>query len=258
MIHVQLQKFEGPLDLLLYLIRKEEMDIFDINIHEITKQYLNYVQMMKELDLEVAGNFIVMASTLIQIKAKMLLPQYNEQGEEVQEEDPRKELIQKLIEYQKYQEVAKALNDHSLLGRDVWRSQGCSEEIPQGEDAILIEEGGLFALMAHYRKIVRSIKKRVHEVSVKTQSVGSRILEIKDKLFVGRQVTMSSLITSSIETQMVRQRLITFLSLLELGRLQVVKLFQSGVYQEIYIEGQKTVESDIIHHVRDFENDSQN
>jgi segregation and condensation protein A len=106
-ISVQLPKFEGPLALLLYLIRKEEMDIMDIKIHEITGQYLEYIKLMKELDLEVAGEFVAMASTLIHIKSRMLLPQYDENGEIVANEDPRKELVQKLLEYQKYQEAAK-------------------------------------------------------------------------------------------------------------------------------------------------------
>ena len=101
-IRVQLQQFEGPLDLLLYLIRKEEMDIFNINIVEITKQYFEYIKLMKEFDLEIAGDFIAMASTLIHIKSKMLLPQYDENGEVVEQEDPRKELVQKLLEYEKF------------------------------------------------------------------------------------------------------------------------------------------------------------
>src|SRR5216110_3153130 len=99
-INIQLPKFEGPLGLLLYLIRKEEMDIFDIKINEITKQYLDYIKLMQELDLEVAGEFVAMASTLIHIKSRMLLPSYDENGEIIENEDPRKELVQRLLEYQ--------------------------------------------------------------------------------------------------------------------------------------------------------------
>ena len=107
-LRVHLQQFEGPLDLLLYLIRKEEMNILDINIVEITKTYLDYIKLMKEFDLEVAGEFVAMAATLIHIKSKMLLPQYNENGEVLEIEDPRKELVQKLLEYEKYKEAARA------------------------------------------------------------------------------------------------------------------------------------------------------
>ena len=101
---VQLDQFEGPLGLLLYLIRKEEMDIYDIEIHRITSQYLSYIKQLPSLDLEQAGEFCAMAASLIQIKSKMLLPNYDENGEEIEEEDPRKPLVQKLLEYQKYQE----------------------------------------------------------------------------------------------------------------------------------------------------------
>src|ERR1700742_1402212 len=118
-IHVHLEQFEGPLGLLLYLIRQEEMDIFDIDIHQITRQYLEYIKTMRHLDLEVAGEFVAMAATLLHIKSRMLLPQHDmEEGEEVQ--DPRKELVQKLVEYQKIQELSKQLYERPLLRRDVW------------------------------------------------------------------------------------------------------------------------------------------
>src|ERR1700722_13912199 len=107
-LQVQLGTFEGPLSLLLHLIRKDELDIYDIPINAITKQYLDYIQIMKELNLEVAGEFITMAATLIYIKSRMLVPQYDANGEIVAE-DPREELVQKLIEYQRYQEAGKQL-----------------------------------------------------------------------------------------------------------------------------------------------------
>jgi segregation and condensation protein A len=143
-INIQLPKFEGPLGLLLYLIRKEEMDIMDIKIHEITKQYFEYIKLMKELDLEVAGEFVAMASTLIHIKSRMLLPQYDENGEIVENEDPRKELVQKLLEYQKYQEAAKLLYDRPLLGRDLW-GRGVRETLAPKEDEIILEDNALFS-----------------------------------------------------------------------------------------------------------------
>ena len=118
---VHLQQFEGPLALLLYLIRKEEMDILDINVNDITRQYLDHIRMMKELDLEVAGEFVAMAATLIHIKSKMLLPNYDEKGEVVEtSEDPRKELVQKLLDYQRYQDGAKRLYERPLLNRDLF------------------------------------------------------------------------------------------------------------------------------------------
>lgn len=249
-IHVHLQQFEGPLDLLLYLIRKEEMDIFDININEITHQYLEYIKLMKELDLEVAGEFISMASTLIHIKSRMLLPQYDENGEVVENMDPRKELVQKLLEYQKFQEAARMLNERPLVGRDLWL-RGVRETLRPQEEEIILEENALFALISSYRRAVRSMKKKIHQVTAKTQSIAQRILAMKDKLIVGHRALMSELI-DVIENKR-QQVLITFLSLLELGKLGFVSLYQTDTYGEIYIETRKVIESDAISRVEEYD-----
>lgn len=249
-ITVQLPKFEGPLGLLLYLIRKEEMDIMDIKIHEITKQYLDYIKLMKELDLEVAGEFIAMASTLIQIKSRMLLPQYDENGEVVEAEDPRKELVQKLLEYQKYQEAAKLLYDRPLVGRDVWL-RGIRESLHEKEEEIVLEDNALFSLISSYRKALRSMKKKVHEVAAKAQSIASRILEFKDRLLVGQRVTMMELVTATEERA--RQALITFLSLLELGKMGFVSLYQTEVYADIWVETKKPIETDVLARVEEYD-----
>ncbi|MBK9322480.1 MAG: segregation/condensation protein A [Bdellovibrionaceae bacterium] len=248
-INIQLPKFEGPLALLLYLIRKEEMDIMDIKIHEITKQYFEYIKLMKELDLEVAGEFVAMASTLIHIKSRMLLPQYDENGEVVESEDPRKELVQKLLEYQKYQEAAKLLYERPLLGRDLWL-RGVRETLAAKEEEIVLEENALFSLIATYRKAIKTAKKKVHQIAAKTQSIAGRILEIKDRLILGKKVVMMDLITATEERS--RQVLITFLSLLELGKMGFVSLFQTEAYADIYIEAKKTVEGDVLSSVEEY------
>lgn len=250
-LNIQLQKFEGPLALLLYLIRKEEMDIMDINVHEITKQYLEYIRIMKELDLEMAGEFIAMASTLIHIKSRMLLPQYDANGEIIEQEDPRKELVQKLLEYQKYQEAARSLYERPLVGRDIWL-RGIREEIKTDEEEIVLEDNGLFSLISAYRKLLRSVKKRIHNVSAKTQSIASRILELRDRLVMGVRVTMNELIVST-ENQS-RQILITFLSLLELGKMGFVNLYQSDVHSDIWIDLKKPIETDVISRVEEYDN----
>lgn len=248
-INIQLPKFEGPLGLLLYLIRKEEMDIMDINIQEITKQYFEYIKLMKELDLEVAGEFVAMASTLIHIKSRMLLPQYDENGEIVESEDPRKELVQKLLEYQKYQEAAKMLYDRPLVGRDLWL-RGARETLAPKEDEIILEENALFSLIATYRKVVKTAKKKIHQVTAKAQSISSRILEIKDRLLIGQKVVMMDLVTATEDRA--RQALITFLSLLELGKMGFVSLFQTEAYADIYVEAKKTVEGDVLSSVEEY------
>jgi segregation and condensation protein A len=252
-ITIQLQKFEGPLALLLYLIRKEEMDIFDIKINEITQQYLEYIKLMKELDLEVAGEFVALAATLIHIKSRMLLPQYDENGEVIAAEDPRKELVQRLLEYQKYQEASKQLYERPLLGRDIW-SRGSREKLEAKEDEIVLEDNALFALISAYRQAARSIKKRVHQVKAKAQSIAQRILEIRDKLVVGTRTSLSELLTPLTERmERQRQTLITFISLLELGKLGFVNLYQSDVYQEIYTETKKPVETDAVSRVEEYD-----
>lgn len=249
-INVQLPKFEGPLGLLLYLIRKEEMDIMDIKVHEITKQYLEYIKLMKELDLEVAGEFVAMASTLIQIKSRMLLPQYDENGEVIEVEDPRKELVQKLLEYQKYQEAAKLLYDRPLVGRDVWL-RGTRESLTEQEEEIVLEENALFSLISSYRRALRSVKKKIHQVTAKAQSIASRVLEIKDRLIPGSRVTMMELVTATEERA--RQALITFLSLLELGKMGFVGLYQSETYGDIWVDTKKNIETDVLARVEEYD-----
>nr|BFD59599.1 hypothetical protein CKG001_17060 [Bdellovibrio sp. CKG001] len=249
-ITVQLPKFEGPLGLLLYLIRKEEMDIMDIKVHEITKQYLDYIKLMKELDLEVAGEFVAMAATLIQIKSRMLLPQYDENGEIVEAEDPRKELVQKLLEYQKYQEAAKLLYDRPLVGRDVWL-RGMRESLDEKEEEIVLEDNALFSLIASYRKMLRSVKKKVHQVAAKAQSISSRVLEIKDRLIVGQKTTLMELVTATEDRA--RQALITFLSLLELGKMGFVGLYQSEAYSDIWVDTKKPIETDVLSRVEEYD-----
>lgn len=247
---IQLPKFEGPLALLLYLIRKEEMDIFDIKINQITGQYLEYIKLMKELDIEMAGEFIAMAATLIHIKSRMLLPQYGENGEIIEQEDPRKELVQRLLEYQKYQEAGKSLYERPLLGRDVF-ARGIREKLNDKEDEIVLEDNALFALISAYRLAMRSVKKKVHQVAAKAQSIANRILEIKDRLIVGSQVAMSSLIDSVEDKR--RQVLITFLSILELGKVGLVTIYQPDTYQEIYIQAKSKIETNILDRVEEYD-----
>jgi segregation and condensation protein A len=249
---VHLQQFEGPLGLLLYLIRKEEMDVFDINVTEITRQYLDYIRMMKELDLEVAGEFVAMAATLLHIKSRMLLPQYNEEGEVVEQEDPRKELVQKLLEYQKYQEVAKKLYERPLLNRDVFK-RGLREDIKSDDPgAIIVEDEGLFSLIAAYRKAIRKAQKLVHKVRPKVQSIAARVLEIKHRLVVGTRVVLRELLaigSAPARTQL----LVTFLSMLELGRMGYVSIFQNENYGDIYIDPKKPIERNVLERVQEFD-----
>lgn len=279
-VTVHLHQFEGPLGLLLYLIRKEEMDIMNINIGQITDQYLTYIRNMGSLDLENAGEFVAMAATLIHIKSKMLLPNYSEDEEDVVE-DPRKELVQKLLDYQIYKGASQDLYDRPLLGRDVW-IKGAKEPLPEApDDLIEVEENPLFSLIISYRKVVKRVKKAVHTVAGRMQSVASRILEIKEYLNPGNWTSFFEIMDATkqeLKEQQERKAralaegaeveqeyeyiaegpektklLITFLSLLELGKIGFVRLFQSETYGDIHVETLQSVEKDVISQVEEYE-----
>lgn len=250
-VNVSIEKFEGPLALLLYLIRKEEMNIYDIPIHRITQEYLDHIKLMRELDLEVASEFITMAATLIHIKSKMLLPQHEgENGEEP--EDPRKELVLRLLEYQKYQDGAQKLNQRSVLGRDIF-ARGIREDLTFVEDGsdIELEEKGLYNMISMYRYLIRNLERRVHKVMVKAQSIASRILELRDYLVPGQCVTLKNLIQPF---DMARTKVVvTFLSLLELTKIGFTQLFQNEPYSDIYVETLKVVDRNVIERVDDYD-----
>lgn len=250
-IHVQLDRFEGPLGLLLHLIREQEMDIFNINIHHITRQYLEYIKTMRRLDLEVAGEFVAMAATLLHIKSRMLLPQYGEDGEEIKE-DPRKELVQKLLEYKMFRELSADLYKRPLLGRDVF-ARGEVEDVEAAEEGeLVLEENPLYSLIHAYRTALRNMKKTVHRVIGEMQSIATRILEMRTYLQVGRKVMFSELITASSEHKG-SQVLVTFLALLELGKMGFISVFQSEAFADIHIEAKQEIDRDAVLQVESYD-----
>ncbi len=253
-LHVEIDRFSGPMALLLHLIRQQEMDIFDINIHEITARYLESVKQMKKLNLEGAGEFISMAATLIQIKSKMLLPQYNEEGEVVETEDPRRDLVRRLIEYQMYQEAGQKMYQKPLLNRDVW-ARAEAEKIAVPESDIVIEEdNALYALISAYRAAMKGMKKAVHKVGEALQSIRERIWEMREHLVVGREASFFNLVESGTRSSDRKgQLLITFLSLLELGKMGFVSLFQTDNFADIHIEPKKNIDTDVLSKVEAYE-----
>lgn len=254
-VHIQIEKFEGPLGLLLHLIRREEMDIFDINIHDITKQYLEYIRAMKKLDLERAGEFVAMAATLIQIKSRMLLPTYDEDGEVVETEDPRKELVRRLLEYQKYQEAGQKLYERPLLGRDLWaRGERLKIKSDQEDEIIVEEDNALFALIKAYRLAIKNMRKKTHAVVKSMQSISDRIIEIKHRLTLGKTHRMSEVMTLEERTN-IDKILITFLTMLELAKIGMVSIFQNEVFGELYIDPKKEIGGDAISRVDEYEDD---
>jgi segregation and condensation protein A len=210
--------------------------------------------MMREMDLEVAGEFISMAATLIHIKSQMLLPHYNEQGEEIIVEDPRKVLVQKLIEYQKYQEAASLLSERPWLGRDVY-PRGVNEKFESAECEMELDENALFGLIASFRRVIRAAEKRVHKVTKKLQSIASRINELKSMLVLNVKVPLRSLLQKVKERR--AELLITFLSALEMAKMGFVRLFQTDNFEEIYIEVIKNLDELSLSRIEEYETNPQ-
>lgn len=218
---VKLEVFEGPMDLLLHLIRKNEIDIYDIPIALITRQYIEYLELMKMLNLDVAGEFLMMASELMYIKSRMLLPK---PGPEEEEEgpDPRDDLVRRLLEYQQYKEVAERLREKPLLGRDVFTRRASSNDWVEVSGKELAPVS-LFSLVDAFQKMLERVGPDEVEVMVDRLSVRERIVQLIDRLKGVKSITFEEL----FEGDKTRSRLIiTFLAILEMVRLAVMKLHQ--------------------------------
>ena len=232
---VELPVFEGPLDLLLHLIRKHEIDIFDIPIALITDKYLAYINWMQALNLDVAGEFLVMASTLAHIKSRMLLPSGEGEDEEEEEElDPREELVRRLLEYQRYKEAAEELRQRPILNRDVF-THGTTTEIPKGreDEESPFSEVSVFKLIEALDKAMRKAKRRVsHDIIVERISIVDRIHELADKLLRVGEMTFEELFDEALSKMAV---IVTFIALLEMSRLRMVRLHQADGSEVIYV-----------------------
>lgn len=230
---INLPVFEGPLDLLLYLIRRDRIDIHDIPIAPITRQYMEYLDLMKELNLDVAGEFMVMAATLIHIKSKMLVPvaPTEAQGEE-EYVDPREELVRRLLEFQRYKEAAGILHQQAQIRAATWPRP--DTVIPKfddvGEEML---EAGLFDLISAFREMLDRRKALfAHEVEGEGKSVEARMDEILALVREGQSLDFIGL----FEGQATKPDLIvTFLALLELIRLKRVKVYQRGLFGAIRV-----------------------
>jgi segregation and condensation protein A len=229
---IKLDIFEGPLDLLLYLIRKNEIDIYNIPIALITEQYLEYLDMMRSLNLDLAGEYLVLAATLIHIKSRLLLPPVEDEegGEEGQ--DPRAELVRQLLEYQAFKEAALSLEARPLLDRDVF-SRGSPaedpEEVEDEEEATI--EVGIFELVQAFRAIIAGFDKSDDLViDTERMSLTDRINEIMEQLSEKKQLTFTELLRERTDR---RGIIYTFLAILELMKLRMIKAYQSGSFGAI-------------------------
>jgi segregation and condensation protein A len=228
---VRLEMFEGPLDLLLHLIHKNELDITNIPIALITEQYLEYLKLMKVLNLDMAGEYLLMASTLLYIKSKMLLPASSEEGEE-EGEDPRAELVRRLLEYQKYKEAAAELEKRPMLDRDVFLRSTPMEVEDAGEEERV--EVSLFELIEAFRKILERVKtEEFHEVVLDRLSVEEKVQEILSLLQREKRSMAFHLLFPEQASR--RVIIITFLAILELVKMKLVRIFQLAPFETIRI-----------------------
>ncbi len=225
-IQVRLTVFEGPLDLLLHLVRENRLDIYDIPIAEITEQYLAYLDVMKALNLDIAGEFLVMAATLLYIKSRSLLPRHDDDLEPEPEEDPeimRAELSRRLVEYEKMKEAAARLAERPLLGRDVFIRDFLGEEIPEGE--VAITELSLADLISAFKDVLEKMPDRgAHEITVDRLSMADAIAFLLDRLKEEGSIRFDRLVE---EFTTKGEILSFFLGILELIRLRTVKAYQA-------------------------------
>ena len=225
--------FEGPLDLLLHLIKEQKMDIYDIRITEITKQYLSYLDLLSELNLEMVGEYLVLAAELAKIKSKTLLP-IPETEEDVLTaagEDPRLELMRRLLEYQRYKEAAFELRQKEYDQQQLFSRTG--EVVLENSEEELLIEANVFDLLTAFQKVLKekSFKKN-YEIKVTTLSVSDRISGILEILNASESVTFDSLFTSLNTKQEV---IVTFLAILELMRMQLIRSQQARQFDVIRI-----------------------
>ena len=235
-LHVKISIYDGPLDLLLDLIRKNEMDIYNIQVSEITSQYLAYLARIKALDLEVAGEFIVMAATLLYIKSKMLLPQ---DGTEDDEEggDPRAELVRKLLEYQAFKHAAKELGFMEDERGKVFTRQ-LSEYYLSEMDAADVEidtfSANLFDLLTAFQSVLaKGSQEAMHEVFEQVVSIEDKMSEIRTRLVERKKFVFSDLFQNGWTRNLL---IVTFLAVLEIVRTKIARVVQDQQYGEIYIE----------------------
>ena len=223
---VELENFCGPMDLLLHLIRKHELEIFEIPIASITEEYLEYIETMQLLNLDVAGDFLVMAATLAHIKSKMLLPPEENEDDEDQEEelDPREELIRRLLEYQKYRNAADTLAERPLLGRDVF-TKPPSRELSSEQEEVELEEVGVFTLIEVFRDLLsKASQPGIHQVQTQPVSVEEKIAYIRKVLRTKRSFTLAEACSQNHTRSEV---VAVFLAFLELTRLKVLRIYQN-------------------------------
>lgn len=239
-IKIKIPVFEGPFDLLLHLIREHKIDIYDIPISLITSQYLEYIEIMKELNLEIAGDFLVMAATLIQIKSRMLLPPDEEAPSEDQE-DPRRQLVQRLLEYQRYKEAALDFRTKEDEWLKVFRREPLSDE---DEGELYLFDLSLFDLLDAFRNILDKAPSEMVSITKETLTVKNRMSMIMEIIEEHEAVRFEDLFKEGI-TKI--HLIVTFLALLELIRLGLARAYQEREFGNIWVINPAKQSSTLVH-----------
>lgn len=237
-LNVKTLNFEGPFDLLLHLIKKNEMDIYDIKIYEITTEYLDYLSELKEMDLEITSEFIVIAAALIEIKSKMLLPKEKKEVEEVNEEDPRKELVEKLLQYKKFKVVSQFLKE-----REIGLMFSKKPEIipdPEHNFKEIFKGITLIQLLTLYNELMDRFRNKMNTENIMQKLIPldsfkleDKMIALKEILFYNNNLSFNA-ITKDYSSKI--EIVVTFLAMLELIKLREIKVTQYENFKEIYLE----------------------
>lgn len=240
MYRVKLQTFEGPLDLLLFFIKRDELDIYDIPISTITKEFLEYLHLLQELDLEVAGDFIVMAAELMQIKVRMLLPR--EPGEE-EEEDPRAELVRRLLEYKRYKEVSGVLEALENEQVKLYYRQGFHADpkrVTLEDQEESLKNITMFNLMAAFKRVLDSVPKKIyHDVELMNVSIDEQMSYIADVFRYKDDVTFFELVAHMTEKIRI---IVTIIAMLEMVKNKIVGIRPADYEDDFIIYKIRTVQ----------------
>ena len=230
---VRIENFEGPLDLLLHLIKKNEINIYDIPIAMIAQQYLSYIEAMKDLNLTVAGEFLVMAATLLQIKSKMLLPVEESAEDEEDGPDPREELVRRLLEYKSFKEAARQLDTQERMWREIYSRPAVSSEGPADAEETTLDNIGLFDLVDALQGILnRNPGKKLLEIIPDNLTVRDRMNAVLEALEGQESIGFEALFEASCHRLVI---IVTFLALLELIRLRTVRVYQAENFGPILV-----------------------
>ena len=230
---IKLPLFEGPLDLLLYLVKKDHLNIYDIPISQVTQQYLDYLELMKILDLAVAGEFLVMAATLLQIKSKMLLPAPSEE-QPPQEDDPRAELIKQLLEYERFKQIAQELRQKETDQQDIFkRPRALERDIPEGPPQAQYFESSIFDLISAFSRALKDTSKDLFYSVIKDEfTVEEKVHEILHDLLLRPAIGLSELFGQCSQKVEI---IVTFLAILELVKMKEVVCLQKEPFGPIEV-----------------------